>query len=183
MSWNSKVGWTEGLFLRPQHFQQQDRYHENNLNARVGLITPYPWGVTALEIDHDLAQQGKFAVRRCSGVMPDGMTFDEMGRGEDEGKRNFAEMPGTSGSDAVEVLKKVASAGFTRGRVPQGLVLVQGGSGATALASASSLNAHRSSRDPPPRPMMRTSHSFRRIAVCNASSSSPGAASPWTAAG
>ena len=76
MSWNSKVGWTEGLFLRPQHFQQQDRYHENNLNARVGVITPYPWGVTALEIDHDLAQQGKFAVRRCSGVMPDGMTFD-----------------------------------------------------------------------------------------------------------
>ncbi len=76
MSWNSKVGWTEGLFLRPQHFQQQDRYHENNLNARVGLITPYPWGVTALEIDHDLAQQGKFAVRRCAGVMPDGMTFD-----------------------------------------------------------------------------------------------------------
>ncbi|MEM7213410.1 MAG: type VI secretion system baseplate subunit TssK, partial [Pseudomonadota bacterium] len=76
MSWNSKVGWTEGLFLRPQHFQQQDRYHENNLNARVSLITPYPWGISALEIDHDLAQQGKFAVRRCAGVMPDGMTFD-----------------------------------------------------------------------------------------------------------
>ena len=76
MSWNSKVGWTEGLFLRPQHFQQQDRYHENNLNARVSLITPYPWGISALEIDHDLAQQGKFAVRRCAGVMPDGMAFD-----------------------------------------------------------------------------------------------------------
>ena len=75
MSWNSKVGWTEGLFLRPQHFQQQDRYHENNLNARVSLITPYPWGISALEIDHDLAQQGKFAVRRCAGVMPDGMAF------------------------------------------------------------------------------------------------------------
>ncbi|MEM7686428.1 MAG: type VI secretion system baseplate subunit TssK, partial [Pseudomonadota bacterium] len=76
MSWNSKVGWTEGLFLRPQHFQQQDRYHENTLNARVGLVTPYPWGVTSLEIDHDLAQQGKFAVRRAAGIMPDGMPFD-----------------------------------------------------------------------------------------------------------
>lgn len=76
MSWNAKVAWTEGLFLRPQHFQQQDRYHEQNLAARVGRITPYPWGVTALEIDHDLAQQGKFAVRRCAGVMPDGMSFD-----------------------------------------------------------------------------------------------------------
>lgn len=76
MTWNSKVAWTEGLFLRPQHFQQSDRYHENSLIARTGRITPYPWGVTALEIDNDLAQQGKFAVRRCSGIMPDGMPFD-----------------------------------------------------------------------------------------------------------
>jgi len=75
MSWNSKVAWTEGLFLRPQHFQQADRYAENLLEARTGRITPYPWGITALEIDNDLAQQGKFAVRRCSGVMPDGMPF------------------------------------------------------------------------------------------------------------
>jgi type VI secretion system protein ImpJ len=75
MSWNSKVAWTEGLFLRPQHFQQADRYHEHLLEARTGRITPYPWGVTVLEIDHDLAQQGRFAVRRCVGVMPDGMPF------------------------------------------------------------------------------------------------------------
>ena len=76
MTWNSKVAWTEGLFLRPQHFQQADRYHEHNLTSRVGRITPYPWGVTALEIDNDLAQQGKFAVRRCAGIMPDGLPFD-----------------------------------------------------------------------------------------------------------
>ncbi|MDA9865557.1 vitamin B12-dependent ribonucleotide reductase [bacterium] len=69
-------------------------------------------------------------------VKPDGPTFDEMGRGESEGKRNFAEMPGTGGSNAVDVLKKVASAGFTRGRMPQNLMLVQGGAGATALAGA-----------------------------------------------
>ena len=69
-------------------------------------------------------------------VKPDGMTFDDLGRGEEEGKRNFNEVPGSSGSDAVEVLRKVASAGFTRRRVPQELVLVQGGAGATALADA-----------------------------------------------
>ena len=39
-------------------------------------------------------------------------------------------------SDPVEVLKKVASAGYTRGRVPQELMLVQGGAGATALSGA-----------------------------------------------
>jgi type VI secretion system protein ImpJ len=28
MTTNSKVVWSEGLFLRPQHFQQQERYFE-----------------------------------------------------------------------------------------------------------------------------------------------------------
>ena len=28
MSVYNKVVWSEGLFLRPQHFQQQDRYFE-----------------------------------------------------------------------------------------------------------------------------------------------------------
>lgn len=80
MSWTSKVAWTEGLFLRPQHFQQADRYAEALVEGRVGRVTPYPWGVTHLEIDTDLAQQGKFGLRRCAGVMPDGLPFDLPGR-------------------------------------------------------------------------------------------------------
>jgi type VI secretion system protein ImpJ len=76
MSWYTKVAWTEGLFLRPHHFQQNDRYHEHLLESRVRYATPYPWGFTALEIDRDLAQQSKFALRRASGVMPDGTPFD-----------------------------------------------------------------------------------------------------------
>ncbi|RDC74400.1 vitamin B12-dependent ribonucleotide reductase [Rhodovulum sp. 12E13] len=67
-------------------------------------------------------------------VKPDGMTFDELGRGEEEGKRNFSEVPESAGHSPFEVLKKVASAGFTRGRVPQELVVLQGGGGAVALA-------------------------------------------------
>ena len=38
MSWYSKVVWSEGLFLRPQHFQQQDRYLEHLLQARRDRI-------------------------------------------------------------------------------------------------------------------------------------------------
>jgi len=76
MSWYSKVAWTEGLFLRPHHFQQSDRYHEHLLEGRVRVVTPYPWGFSSLEIDRDLAQQSKFALRRASGVLPDGTPFD-----------------------------------------------------------------------------------------------------------
>jgi type VI secretion system protein ImpJ len=76
MSWYTKVAWTEGLFLRPHHFQQNDRYHEHLLKSRVRYATPYPWGFSHLEIDRDLAQQSKFALRRATGVMPDGTPFD-----------------------------------------------------------------------------------------------------------
>ncbi len=67
-------------------------------------------------------------------VKPDGMTFDELGRGEEEGKRNFAEVPESAGHSPFEVLKRVASAGFTRGRVPQELIVLQGGGGEMAFA-------------------------------------------------
>jgi len=76
MSWNAKVHWTEGLFLRPHHLQQADRYLENAIESRARHVTPYPWGFSDLEIDHDLAQQSKFGLRRAAGVMPDGGLFD-----------------------------------------------------------------------------------------------------------
>lgn len=79
MSWTSKVVWSEGLFLRPQHLQQSDRYVEALVESRVRHITPYPWGFSALEIDRDLAQQSKFSLRRAAGVMPDGTPFDVPG--------------------------------------------------------------------------------------------------------
>jgi type VI secretion system protein ImpJ len=76
MSWRNKVVWREGLFLRPHHLQQQDRYAEWLMASRTGHVTPYPWGFVELEIDQDLAQQSKFALRRATGVMPDGTPFE-----------------------------------------------------------------------------------------------------------
>lgn len=79
MSWYSKVAWLEGLFMRPQHLQQADRYLEHLVEARTRHATPYPWGFSHLEIDFDLAQQSKFALRHAAGVMPDGTPFDVPG--------------------------------------------------------------------------------------------------------
>ena len=69
MSWYSKVVWREGLFLRPHHFQQHDRYVERLVERRTRFTTPYPWGFAEFEIDRDLAQQSKFALRRAVGVL------------------------------------------------------------------------------------------------------------------
>jgi len=75
MSWESKVLWSEGLFLQPQHFQQADRYAEALVAGVARRAAPYLWGFSALEIDEDLLKIGRFAVRSCAGLTPDGTVF------------------------------------------------------------------------------------------------------------
>ncbi|MEO0990253.1 MAG: vitamin B12-dependent ribonucleotide reductase, partial [Pseudomonadota bacterium] len=71
-------------------------------------------------------------------VKPEGESFDDLGRGDEEGKRNFAEVPGASGSSLPEVLRQVASTGYLRKRVPQELRVLQGGAATVALDASSS---------------------------------------------
>ena len=42
MSWTNRVIWQEGMFLRAQHFQQQDRWLEALVRGRTGMLRPYP---------------------------------------------------------------------------------------------------------------------------------------------
>ena len=69
-------------------------------------------------------------------VKPEGESFDDLGRGEEEGKRNFGEVSETAASKSLEVLRQISSTGYLRKRVPQELVVLQGGAGAVALDSA-----------------------------------------------
>lgn len=76
MSWNSKVVWSEGMFLRPQHFQQHDRYLETLVRSRCGPLRPYDWGVTELALDQEALALGKIALARAKGILPDGTPFN-----------------------------------------------------------------------------------------------------------
>ena len=75
MSWDSKVLWTEGLFLQPHHFQQADRYTEALVSGLARRISPYAWGFTDLEINEEVLKFGKFAIKSASGLTPDGTVF------------------------------------------------------------------------------------------------------------
>ncbi|WP_149536277.1 type VI secretion system baseplate subunit TssK [Siccirubricoccus phaeus] len=75
MGWDNKVIWSEGLFLQPQHLQQQDRYVERLVRASTAGLRPFAWGLTTLDIDRDLLALGKFATRAISGILPDGTPF------------------------------------------------------------------------------------------------------------
>lgn len=70
-----KVIWSEGMFLRPQHFQQFERYIEDQVVSRSRYVTPYYWGIKKLEIDSSLLSLGKVAVVYAEGVFPDGSLF------------------------------------------------------------------------------------------------------------
>ncbi|MCL2447679.1 MAG: type VI secretion system baseplate subunit TssK [Polyangiaceae bacterium] len=68
--------WTEGLFVSQHHFQAQDRYHEDRVDARLSGLHRFGWGISLLEIDERLFQAGQFALRRLVAVWPDGLVVD-----------------------------------------------------------------------------------------------------------
>ena len=69
-------------------------------------------------------------------VKPEGASFDDLGRGEEEGVSNVTEVSETAASKSLEVLKQISSTGYLRKRVPQQLVVLQGGGGMQAGAVA-----------------------------------------------
>ena len=75
MTWHDKVVWTEGMFLQPQHFQQQDRFVARLVDARLGQAVPYPRGFVSLALDEPALLQGKLALQSARGVLPDGTPF------------------------------------------------------------------------------------------------------------
>lgn len=76
MSLDSKVVWSEGMFLNPQHFQQQERYLERYINGKCSAYGAYGWGLHQFEIDQQLLKLGKISVTRAEGVFPDGTPFN-----------------------------------------------------------------------------------------------------------
>ena len=71
-----KILWGEGLFLRPQHFQQQDAYHEWRLAQMSRLLHPYAWGVRHIKVDLDALQTGLLRLLELQVVLPDGELFN-----------------------------------------------------------------------------------------------------------
>lgn len=69
---NSKPLWSEGLFLRPQHFQLAERAQASALHARFDGALPYPWGIVELQVSEDLSQGAQVGVDRLVAVLPDG---------------------------------------------------------------------------------------------------------------
>jgi type VI secretion system protein ImpJ len=82
MSWYNKVAWSEGLFLRPQLFQQQERYLEHLAHKRAAALSPFFWGFSRYTIDTESLSLGKVVLASAAGVFPDGTPFEAPGQAD-----------------------------------------------------------------------------------------------------
>ncbi|MCK7613273.1 type VI secretion system baseplate subunit TssK [Roseibium sediminicola] len=103
MNESLKPLWLEGMFLRPQHLQQHDRWVEATLEQRVQDLEPYSWGLRSIEIDTDSLAIGQFQLSAIEAVLPDGTVFSTGKNGaiasarqvtvDDQGKKVYLALP------------------------------------------------------------------------------------------
>lgn len=72
---NAKILWGEGLFLRPQHFQQQDAHSEAKSRRTLLSANPYAWGVRDLDLDLDSLKSGILRFNRIDAIFANGDFF------------------------------------------------------------------------------------------------------------
>ncbi len=75
MSDANKVVWSEGLFLRTQHFQQQDRYTEALVRGSLRAASLQAWGFRSLSLDRAALDGGMIGIAEGEGILPDGTPF------------------------------------------------------------------------------------------------------------
>src|SRR3981081_4843980 len=69
MTWSNRVVWQEGMFLRAQHFQQQDRWLEALVRTRTAPLRPHPWGIVEMAIDRELRATGRVPFKLANGCV------------------------------------------------------------------------------------------------------------------
>lgn len=70
-----KILWGEGLFLRPQHFQVQDSYHEQRLNLTIRATIPFAYGIKKLHFDEKQLATHVLAIESVEMIWQDGEIY------------------------------------------------------------------------------------------------------------
>ncbi len=117
MTWHNKVMWTEGMFLQPQHFQQQDRFVARQLEGRITAGLPWAWGFLSLQVDDAALLQGRIQITGARGVLPDGLAFSIP---NDEPAPPSLEVPGDARDEIVVLALPLSRPGVTESDVEAG---------------------------------------------------------------
>jgi predicted component of type VI protein secretion system len=99
MNGENRIVWSEGMYLRVQHFQQSDRRTERLGRASTRDLCPCPWGVRIIRVNRDLVQVGRLARDSVRGVFSD----DHTDSGEREERIWLASVrPARSGAGSLQ---------------------------------------------------------------------------------
>lgn len=69
---NLPVHWSEGMFLRPQHFQAADRYWTEQLQASEEADHAYNYGLSRFELSLEALANAQFQINVCHARLRDG---------------------------------------------------------------------------------------------------------------
>lgn len=68
----NRILWGEGMFLRPQHFQQQELFIEHGLAQVLREVHANPWGIHAAALDQDALRSGLLRMNVLDVLYQDG---------------------------------------------------------------------------------------------------------------
>jgi len=89
----NRVLWGEGMFLRPQHFQQQELFLEQSIAQVLRQVHAYPWGVRNVELDADALRSGQLRVNALEMTYQDGTYINAPGNTPLPAARNLNDVP------------------------------------------------------------------------------------------
>ncbi|WPO98790.1 type VI secretion system baseplate subunit TssK [Pseudomonas sp. HR96] len=76
MSSRNPVLWKEGLFVKPQHFQQLEHAAQASVQQKISSLSDVFYGFSELRLNEEHLGFGKISIIRARGIMPDGTVFD-----------------------------------------------------------------------------------------------------------
>lgn len=103
----SKVVWSEGVYLSPQHFQQSDRYYESSLQELVKYSKAHYYGCINLSIEPTLLQQGVIGISNVAVIFEDGTLFAPSS--QEIAKLNYSLPPNSSPTKIYLVVAAVSA--------------------------------------------------------------------------
>lgn len=97
----NRVLWGEGMFLRPQHFQQQELFNEYTLTQVMRQIHAHPWGLRAASIDAEALNAGLLRVNALDLLYHDGLHVSAPGHEPLPATRNLSDIAASATETVV----------------------------------------------------------------------------------
>lgn len=97
----NRVLWGEGLFLRPQHFQQQALFLETSIAENLRQLQSHPWGLRRASLDGEALKGGTLRLHTLELVFRDGTRVDAPKDGPLPLTRNLGDIPRIGGDTTV----------------------------------------------------------------------------------